>query len=604
MNNCGGTRPTGLPFAGRSPVYAQHAMAATSVPLSTMCAIDMLKAGGSAVDGAIAANICEGVVEPMMNGMGGDLMAQVWHGPTRKLHGYNGAGRSPLGLSYEAMKEKLREIGAERIPGSGPLGVSVPGAVLGWWDLHQRFGKLPWSKLFEPAIGYARDGHPVAQVIAAEWYIPPNSTDLTSGGRFPHALDGFLQTFTVEDEATKRRRTPSAGEIFKNPALANTLEAVQKGGASEFYNGSVARAYAAYANISGLNLRLQDFAAHHGEWVTPVSTTYRDVHRVYELPPNPQGIAALQMLNILELHNVSDMGFNTADYLHLQIEAKKLAFADRAKFYADPDFDSKGRGDYASLVQWLISKEYAKSRAALIDMSRAAQTVEPGTPPSAAARAQPGGFPKTAAAQALDHTSADTMYLTVADDEGTMVSLIQSNYEGFGSGLVVPELGFGLQDRGSLFNMEPGAANQYEPGKRPFHTIIPGFATKLDANGTEQPWMSFGVMGGNIQPQGHAQILCNIIDFGMNPQEAGDAARYTHSGSSQPTGQVMSDGGSVQLEGGVCQAVRTELAARGHYLTRGANGGGYQSITRQCGSSGCTYIGATEMRKDGIAAGY
>ena len=590
----GGTRPMGRPFAGRSPVYAQHGMAATSQPLSTICALDMLKAGGSAVDGAIAANLCEGVVEPMMNGMGGDLMAQVWHGPTKKLHGYNGSGRSPKNLTYARMQELLRELGEQRIPGEGPLGVSVPGAVLGWWDLHQKFGRLPWATLFEPAIAYASRGHPVAQVIAAEWYVPQNSSALTSGGKYPHALDGFLQTFTVTDAATGKRRTPRAGEVFTNPALADTLRLVATGGAAAFYNGTVAAAYEAYGKVSGLQLTAADFAAHHGEWVEPVSTTYRDDYEVYELPPNPQGIAALQQLNILELHDLAALDHNGADYLHLHVEAKKLAFADRAKFYADPEFG----GPSPALVRGLISKEYAEERNKLINMTRAAKEVAPGTPPSEAAVRL--GWPRTAAAQSLDHTSADTMYLTVADSEGTMVSLIQSNYEGFGSGLVVPSLGFGLQDRGSLFNMAAGSANQYMPGKRPFHTIIPGFATRRDANGTEQPWMSFGVMGGNIQPQGHAQILTNIIDFGMNPQEAGDAARYTHSGSSQPTGQVMDDGGTVQLEGGVCAGVRAELKARGHRLTAGANGGGYQSITLEHG----VYVGASEMRKDGMAAGY
>jgi len=597
MNNCGGTRPTGLPFAGRSPAYAQHGMAATSVMLSTICALDMLKAGGSAVDGAIAANACEGVVEPMMNGMGGDLMAQVWHGPSRKLYGYNGSGRSPRNLSYDAMKAMLDAQGMTRIPGSGPLGVSTPGAVMGWWDLHQRFGKLPWAQLFQPAIGYARDGHPIAQVIAAEWYIPPNSSALTSGGRYPHALDGFMQTFTVGDAKTGGRRTPRAGEIFRNPALAETLGKVATGGAAEFYNGSIADAFDAYRRESGLLITRDDLRLHHGEWVEPVSTTYRGKHRLFELPPNPQGIAALQQLNLMEHFDLAAMGFNSADYLHVHIEAKKLAFADRAKFYADPEFG----GPSDALVHGLISKDYAARRVKLLNMSRAAKVVPPGTPPSEAAR-RLGTFPTTAAEQSLDHTSADTMYLTVADDEGTMVSLIQSNYEGFGSGLVVPSLGFGLQDRGSLFNMQAGAANQYMPGKRPFHTIIPGFATVLDENKTEHPWLSFGVMGGNIQPQGHSQIMANLVDFGMNVQEAGDAARYTHSGSSQPTGQVMDDGGVVQLEGGVCAAVADELRQRGHRVYRGANGGGYQAIMFDHEAK--SYVGATEMRKDGVAAGY
>ena len=568
-----------------------------------MCAIDMLKAGGSAVDGAIAANICEGVVEPMMNGMGGDLMAQVWHGPTKKLHGYNGSGRSPKNVSYARMTALLREQGLERIPGAGPLGVSVPGAVLGWWDLHQRFGKLPWAQLFQPAIRYAESGHPVAQVIAAEWYVPSNTSALTSGGRYPHALDAFLETFTLADGAqagvrATTRRVPRAGDNFTNPRLAASLRAVAAGGAAEFYNGSVAAAILASASDNGLLLTAEDFRTHHGEWVEPVGVSYRDKYTVYELPPNPQGIAALQMLNLLELYDLRAMGFNSADYLHLHVEAKKLAFADRAKFYADPEFG----GPSPELLAALVSKAYAAERAALINMTRAADEVPPGKPASAEAeRTYPGGFPRTAAEQSLDSTSADTMYLTVADAEGTMVSLIQSNYEGFGSGLVAG--GFGLQDRGSLFNMAPGSANQYEPGKRPFHTIIPGFATvRDDATGAQVPWLSFGVMGGNIQPQGHAQILCNLIDHRMNVQEAGDAARYTHSGSSQPTGEVMHSGGVVQLEGGVCAGVEAELRHRGHHTYRGPNGGGYQAIMWDHARR--TYVGATEMRKDGIAAGF
>ena len=604
LNTCGGSRPVGLPFAGRSPVYAQHGIAATSVPLSTQCALDILKAGGSAVDAAIAANACEGVVEPMMNGMGGDLMAQVYHADTKTLHGYNGAGRSPRGLSYEQMEAELRLLNTSYIPGAGPLGVSVPGAVKGWCDLHEKFGKLPFSRLFESAIGYAKNGHPVAQVIAAEWYIPKNTTDLTSNGKFPDALNGFLDTFTIGAD----RRIPKAGEIFKNPALADTLTLVANGGCDAFYNGSVAEQYEQAAQYTGLRLTKKDFAEHSGEWVDPVSTTYHDVYKVFELPPNPQGIAALQMLNILEHFNVSQMGHNTADYLHVHVEAKKLAFADRAKFYGDPSFGEPT----PALIDWLISKEYATERAALIDMHHAAESVPAGVPPGHIqkdlkfdASTYPTKTAETAAEQDAPHTG-DTIYLTVADSEGNMVSLIQSNYEGFGSGLVIPGLGFGLQDRGSLFNMPTltnvTTASNYQPGKRPFHTIIPGFAMKKDEAGTWQPWLSFGVMGGNIQPQGHAQIICNIVDYGMNVQEAGDAARYTHSGSSQPTGQVMSDGGFVQIESGVCLAVEEELKQRGHTIVRGPNGGGYQAIMYDIEAN--SFIGASEMRKDGMAAGY
>ena len=598
LNTCGGSRPTGLPFAGRSAVHARRGIAAASQPLSTMCAIDILKAGGSAVDAAIAANACEGVVEPMMNGMGGDLMAQIYHGPSKTLHGYNGAGRSPQDLSYSDMEAELKSMNLKYIPGEGPLGVSVPGAVKGWCDLHEKFGKIEWSKIFENAIYYATEGYPVSEVIASEWYIPANTSELTSNGKYPTALNGFLDVFTVRDAQTGKRRPLRQGEIFKNPSVAATLQKVASGGCNEFYNGSVADAYVAYASQSGLRLTKKDFADHHGEWITPVNTTYRNDYMIFELPPNPQGVAALQMLNILENFDLSKAGHNTADYLHLQIEAKKLAFADRASFYGDPDFGEPS----PELIQFLISKEYAAKRAALINMTHAAEEVPHGIPP----KRKGVKLPKTAKDQDAPFTG-DTIYLTVADSEGTMVSLIQSNYMGFGSGLVVPELGFGIQDRGSLFNMPTltgvHTASDYVPKKRPFHTIIPGFAMKKNkTTNSWDPWMSFGVMGGNIQPQGHTQIMCNIIDFGMNPQEAGDAARYTHSGSSQPTGQIMTDGGYVQLEGGVCPGVEQNLQSRGHSTIRGANGGGYQSITYNPDTQ--SYQGASEMRKDGMSAGY
>jgi gamma-glutamyltranspeptidase/glutathione hydrolase len=588
----------------------QHGMAASSVALSTMCALDILKAGGNAIDAAIAANACENVVEPMMNGMGGDLMAMIWNQKTKKVYGYNGSGRSPKGFSYEDMQQELKELGQEYIPGAGPLGVSVPGAVKGWCDLHDRFGSMAWEKLFDSAIGYAKDGHPVAQVIAAEWYIPANDSLLTTNGKYPHAIDGFMETFTVPGDTSKGeplRRTPRYGEVWKNPALANTLTKVQQGGCQEFYNGSIAAAYEAYSKVSGLNIKKTDMAEHHGQWIEPgtiPNTTYRGSYRLFELPPNPQGLAALQQLNILEGYNLTDMGYNTAEYLHVHVEAKKLAFADRAKYYADPDFATSVPGDIA----WLTSKEYAAQRRKLIDMNRAAQTVEPGEPPPSSGTHGVPSYPIPATAQEQDTPHAgDTMYLTVADNEGNMISLIQSNYEGFGSGLVIPELGFGLQDRGSLFTMKKGHNNVYAPGKRPFHTIIPAFVTKDD-----RPWLSFGVMGGNMQPQGHAQILCNIVDFGMNVQEAGDAARYYHTGSSQPTGQVMSDGGRVELEQGVCSTAQTALAAKGHDIYYGPNGGGYEAILRDCfkikeEDPDCehfVYHGATELRKDGIAAGW
>ena len=573
MDNCGGTRPTGLPFAGRSPVYAQGGMAATSQPLSTMVAIDILKAGGSAVDAAIAANAMEGVVEPMMNGIGGDLMAIIYDPKTKQLKGINSSGRAPKSVSLAQMKKLTAEVHqGTTIPTKGPLSVSVPGAVMGWCMLHEQYGTLPFAQVLQPAIDYATKGFPVSQVIAADWEgtLSTNSSVMTTNGKFPRAVDGFRATFL-----NKHGRAPKAGEVFKNPELAHSLKLIAEGGCTVFYNGSIADAIANFSTTGGTHLSKEDLASHYSEWADPVNTTYRDRYTVFELPPNPQGLAALQMLNILEGFNLTAMGHNSADYLHVQIEAKKLAFADRAKYYADPDFVTVP-------VEGLISKSYADERRKLIDMKAAANVVDAGTP-----------------AEHASMKTGDTIYLTTADSNGMMVSLIQSNYEGFGSGLVVPGLGFALQDRGALFSLQDTAADVYSPGKRPFHTIIPGFVYK-----DNKPWLSFGVMGGNMQPQGHAQILSNITDFGMNVQEAGDAARYYHTGSSQPTGYVMHDGGEVELEAGVCVAVRDDLKSRGHHIYAGANGGGYQAIMIEHDGDASVYVGASEMRKDGMAAGY
>ena len=628
LNTCGGTRPTGLPFAGRSPVYARHGMAATSQPLTTQAALDILKAGGNAIDAAIAANAMEGVgeyrscssgarvalndsftdmsaqivptVEPMMCGMGGDLMALVYASDdkqtgnkTKKLFGLNSSGRSSNSTSYDDLMAELERLGFDSMPSKGPLPFTVPGAVKGWCMLHDRFGKMDWEKLFDAAIHYASEGFPVSPVIASEWGLTDaRAKDVTSKGKYPNAADGFFDTFAVRDPVTNETRPPRAGEIFRNPDLAQTLRELAAGGCDAFYNGSVAQKIDSFAQVAGTRVTAADMASHRSAWVEPVSTTYRDRYRVFELPPNPQGLAALQQLNILEGFNLTELGHNTAEYLHVQIEAKKLAFADRAKYYADPDF-------VKIPVEGLLSKEYAAQRRALIDMDHAAQRVDAGVPTG---HSSDQG---TAAEQDTRGGSADTMYLTVADDEGNMVSLIQSNYQGFGSGLVVPGLGFALQDRGALFSVEKGAADIYAAGKRPFHTIMPGFATRDD-----KPWLSFGVMGGNMQPQGQVQVLNNMIDFGMNPQEAGDAARYYHTGSSQPTGEVMTDGGIVVLEAGVCLKARADLVGKGHKLVKGPNGGGYQAIAVensggvQNDGSERVYVGASEMRKDGQAAGY
>ena len=546
----GGDRITGKKFATRSEVIARHGMAATSHPLATQIALDILKKGGTAVDAAIAANAALGLMEPTGNGIGGDLFAIVWDAKTRKLYGLNASGRSPKSLTLEYFKKH----GYKKIPSHGPLPVTVPGCVDGWFELHRKFGRLPMTDILEPAIRYAREGFPVTELIAYYWQ---RSVPILR--KYPN----FEKIFTING------RAPRKGEIFRNPYLANTLEKIARGGRDVFYKGEIARTIADYMKRNGGFLSYEDLAAHKSEWVEPVSTNYRG-YDVWELPPNGQGIAALQMLNILEGYDIASMGFGSADYLHVLIEAKKLAFEDRAKFYADPAFNDVP-------VQWLISKEYAAERRKLINMRRAGRSYPPGNP-------------------ALH--DGDTIYLTVADAEGNMVSLIQSNFRGMGSGMTPDDLGFILQDRGELFNLEEGHFNTYAPGKRPFHTIIPAFVTK-----DGKPFLSFGVMGGDMQPQGHVQILVNIIDFGMNLQEAGDAPRIRHAGSSQPTGGKMTDGGVVYMESGFDYEVIRELRRRGHRIAWSIGGyGGYQAIMFDAKNG--VYIGASESRKDGQAAGY
>ena len=546
-------RITGRDFATRSEVIARHGMAATSQPLATQVALDILKQGGSAVDAAIAANATLGLMEPTGNGMGGDLFAIVWDQKTQKLYGLNASGRSPRSLSYDTLKEKLAEKGRQTIPSLGPLPVSVPGCVDGWFELHSRFGKLPMSDVLQPAIRYANEGFPVSELIAYYW----------AGGRRLAQFPGFADTFLPGGKA------PSKGELFKNPKLANTLQTLARDGRDAFYKGQIAHIIAEFMQANDGYLSYEDLASHKSEWVDPVSVDYRG-YQLWELPPNGQGIAALQILAILEGYDLRSMGFGSTDHVHYFVEAKKLAFEDRAKFYADQDF-------HKSPVAELISEEYAAGRRKLISGRRAARRYAAGNP-------------------ALE--SGDTIYLTVADKDRNMVSLIQSNYRGFGSGMCPPGLGFCLQDRGELFNMQPDEMNTYAPGKRPFHTIIPAFVTKEG-----MPFLSFGVMGGATQPQGHAQIMLNIVDFDMNIQEAGDAPRILHSGSSQPTGERMIDGGTVSLESGFSYQVVRDLMGRGHQIqfARGPFGG-YQGIKYDVEND--VYYGASESRKDGQAAGY
>ena len=543
-------RITGRPFASRSEIIARHGMAATSQPLATQVAVDILKAGGSAVDAAIAANAMLGLVEPTGNGIGGDIFAIVWDAEKKELVGLNGSGRAPALMTLEY----FREHGIDKIPPRGPLPVSVPGCVDGWFELHGRYGRLSMSEVLAPAIRYAREGFPVSELIA--YYLELNAQRLE---QYP----GFSETYMPDG------RTPAKGEVFRNPRLANTLQQIAEGGREAFYEGDIARKIDAYMQEQGGLLRYEDLARHTSEWVTPVSTDYRGWD-VYELPPNGQGIAALQILNILEGFDLKSMGFGTAEYVHTLVEAKKLAYEDRARYYADMEFVDVP-------VDWLISKDYAAERRKLIS-------------PTKAAKSHAAGDAKLEA--------GDTIYLTVADGDGNMVSLIQSNYRGMGSGMTPGDLGFVLQDRAELFSLEEGHPNVVAPGKRPFHTIIPAFVMK-----DGQPLMSFGVMGGSMQPQGHAQIIINMRDFGMSLQEAGDAARVNHKKSSQPTGEVMTDGGVVHLESGFSAEVRLALEKIGHSLgPSDGSFGGYQAIMWDAEEG--VYYGASEVRKDGQAAGY
>ncbi len=541
-------RITGLNFASRSEVIAQNGMAATSHPLATQVALDILKAGGSAVDAAIAANATLGLMEPTGCGIGGDIFAIYWDAEKEELVGLNGSGRSPQTLN----RDYFIQNGFEKIPAYGPLPVSVPGAVDGWFSLHERYGKLPMKVILAPAIDYAREGFPVTELIA--YYLQRSA-------RVFKDQPYFATTYMPNGHA------PRKGEIFKNPKLAYTYELIGQKGKKAFYRGEIAKKIEAHMEEIGGFLTRKDLKDHESEWVEPVSTNYRGFD-VWELPPNGQGIAALQMLNILEGYDVQAMGFGSADYIHHFVEAKKLAFEDRAKFYADPDFNDIP-------VDRLISKAYARERRKEIQ-------------PLKAANSYPSGKLE----------SGETIYMTVADKEGNMISLIQSNYRGMGSGVIPSDLGFMLQDRGELFTLEKGHFNVYQAGKRPFHTIIPAFVTKEG-----KPFMSFGVMGGAMQPQGHVQILVNMIDFGMNLQEAGDAPRIRHVGSSQPTGESMRNGGSLQLESGFHPEVLRELYQRGHRIKTSIGGyGGYQAIMWDPVQK--VYYGASESRKDGQAAGY
>jgi len=552
----------GNPSAGdrpnsRSEVLASHGMVATSHPLASQVGLDILKDGGSAMDAAIGANAALGLMEPVSNGIGGDLFAIVWDPELEHLRGFNGSGRSPLNLTKDVFAS---EGISETIPLFGKFSISTPGCVDGWYQLHREYGSLPMERILKPTIAYAFDGHPVPEIIAGSW-----GREVQSRKENPKQSPGLLDTFAPGGCC------PRKGDVWKNPALGQTLALIAEDGRDAFYEGSIAKAIDAYMKEIGAFLSYEDLANHRGSWMEPVCANYRGWD-VWELPPNGQGIAALQMLNILEGYDLADCGFGSTRHLHAFIEAKKLAYEDRAKFYADPDFTD-------TPVEMLISKDYASKKRSLIDLQRASNQYCPGV---------------------LER--GDTVYLCAADSRGMMVSLIQSNFIGMGSGVCVPQLGFGFQNRGASFNFEKGHANEYQPGKRPFHTIIPAFITEGG-----KPLMAFGVMGGSMQPQGHVQIIVNMKDFGMNLQEAGDAPRVNHVGSSQPFGspREMTDGGIVYLENGFSETVRTELAGMGHRIDMASGKGlfgGYQGIWRNPTSG--VYTGASESRKDGQAVGY
>ena len=548
INLYGQDRITGELFATRSEVIAQNGMVATSHPLASQIGIDILKEGGNAIDAAIAANAALGLMEPTGNGIGGDLFAIVWIEKEKKLYGLNASGRSPEDLTLKYFIEN----NFKSIPAYGPLPVSVPGCVDGWFELHNKFGKIKMRDILSPTIKYAEDGFPVTELVS---YYMKNASDNFQD--YPN----FKETYFIDNS------TPEKGQIFKNPDLANTLRTIVKNGKKGFYEGEIAQTIANFVQDQGGFLSYDDLKNHKSEWIEPVSTNYRG-YDVWELPPNGQGIAALQILNLLEGYDIRSMGFGTADYIHHFVEAKKIAFADRAKYYADMDFNEIP-------VDYLISKEYADIRRKEINSNNSASTVLPG-----------------------DIENGDTIYLTTADSEGNMVSLIQSNYRGMGSGMVPNDLGFMLQDRGELFSLDENHFNVYAPKKRPFHTIIPAFITK-DGN----PLISFGLMGGAMQPQGHAQIVINIIDFDMNLQEAGDAPRIRHQSNQQPTGGEMTDGGEVALEKGFNYKQIRELMKKGHKVIYDLGSfGGYQAIMIDYINK--VYYGASESRKDGSAIGY
>jgi gamma-glutamyltranspeptidase/glutathione hydrolase len=552
----GGDRIDGATWASRSAAWGVHGAAATAHPLATLAAIEILKAGGSAVDAAVCANAVLGFGEPISCGVGGDCFVLMWDPTTRKVLGLNGSGRSPKALSLAEQRKRASEKGL--INSFGAVSVSVPGAVDTWWTLHQKFGKLPWKDLFQPAIRHAEEGAPIVQNVA--FYVGSSQRIFNKPENHIEEAENFNRIWT------KDAKTPREGEVFRNPELANTYRLIAEGGGRAFYEGEIADKIERYFKRIGGWMTKADLAAHHTEWVEPRSINYRGTD-VWGLPPNSQGLVTLQMLNLMEQFDIRGMGFQSAAAIHHEVEAKRLAFEDRAKFYADPAF-------YRQPTDWLLSKDYARERAKLIRPDKILVPAYAGQAPS----------------------HGDTTYFTVADKDGMMISQIQSNYRGMGSGLMPDGLGFMFQNRGELFALEDGHPNIYAPGKRPFQTIIPGFATRGG-----EPLLSFGVMGGDMQPQGQAQVISNLVDFELGVQEAGDSPRWHHEGGHEPTGEAMDPLGVLNLESGVPPKSQKALADLGWKLAPNPGGyGGYEAIQRHPGR----YAAATEMRKDGTALAY